>query len=99
MRNRTHNGINAGGTCDSRDPCCQWPLVTIDPHCAAARHARGQAGVYYAAAFVVKTWKNAQYGVSLQTIKGGRFKTSECVKVNLIVVYVLIKFYKRKSIG
>lgn len=46
-----------GGTCESRDPGCQWPVMTIDPHCAAARRARELAGVYYALAFVVQTGK------------------------------------------
>lgn len=43
-----------GGTCDSRDPGCQWAAMTIDPHCAAARHARGAAAAYNAAVFVVR---------------------------------------------
>lgn len=49
-----------GGTCDSRLPSCHWPVMTIDPHCAAARHARGVAGVYCAMAFP-QTGKNAQF--------------------------------------
>lgn len=61
-----------GGTCDSRDPDCQWPVMTMDPLCAAAPRARRPASVYCAVAFVVKTSKKLNIEMRL-TIKTNVF--------------------------